>query len=223
MNPHPRRQLFFALVGTCLFAGLALLVAGDTALVRLDRWISNGCYHFAVDRPPVFRTFDRITHLGDGHFLNWVGALSVVVLLVRREWFRALVWAAGQLASWGIVPGLKAAFERKRPEFADLDSFSFPSGHSFGAAAVYGLLALVAVRVWHRSRWRWAIAGALAVLIALIGLSRIMLGVHYLSDVLAGIGLGLGWAFWCAALADWWDLRRIRGSAQRVEETQDPA
>jgi undecaprenyl-diphosphatase len=210
-------------VGTCLFAVLALLVAGDTAVVRLDRWISNGCYHFTVDHPGVHRAFRFVTDLGDGRFLNWVGLLSVVALLVRREWFRALVWAAGQLASWWIVPALKGVFERKRPEFADLDSFSFPSGHSFGAAVVYGLLALLAVRVWHRSRWRWPIAGGLAAVIVLVGLSRIMLGVHYFSDVLAGIGLGLGWAFWCAALADWWDLRRIRGSAERVEETQDPA
>jgi len=49
-----------------------------------------------------------------------------------------------------------------------------------------------------------------------------MLGVHYPSDVLAGVSLGLGWGFYWAALSDWWDLRRIRGSAERIEQTQDP-
>jgi membrane-associated phospholipid phosphatase len=49
-----------------------------------------------------------------------------------------------------------------------------------------------------------------------------MLGYHYPSDVLAGMSLGLGWGFYWAALADWWDLRRLRGSAERVEQTQDP-
>lgn len=223
MNPHPRRYLFLALVGTSLFAVLALLVASDSAIVRLDRWISNGCYQFTIDRPTVHKFFRNVTDLGAGRSPTLVGSLTVIVLLVRREWFRSLVWAAGQLAVWWIIPLLKAQFERKRPDFADIDGFSFPSGHSFGAAVVYALLGLLVLRVWSQSRSRWVWAGVVWALVPLVGLSRIMLGVHYFSDVLAGIGLGLGWAFWCAALADWWHLRRIRGSAERVEATQDPA
>ena len=222
MTPRPRRYLFLALLGTCLFGLVAFLVKPQGAVDRFDAWVSDAAFHFTVGRPKLHATFDAITHFGDGQYLNWVGALGVGVLLVRREWFRALVWAAGQLASWGIVPFLKGAFERKRPVFADLESFSFPSGHAFASAVVYGLLALVALRVWTGSRWKWPIAGGLVVLFVLIGMSRVLLGKHYPSDVVAGWGLGLGWAFWCAALADWWDLRRVRGSAERVEQTQDP-
>jgi membrane-associated phospholipid phosphatase len=223
MTPRPRRYLFLALLGTCLFALVAFLVKPQGALDRFDGWVSDGSFRFTIARPKLHDTFNAITHLGDGWFLTGVGAVSAAVLLVRREWFRAVVWAAGGLALWAMVPLLKGAFERKRPDFADQETFSFPSGHAFGSAVVYGLMAILALRVWHGSRWRWVIAGGLALLILLIGLSRILLGKHYLTDVIAGWSLGLGWAFWCAALADWWDLRRIRGSAKRVEQTQDPA
>lgn len=223
MTPRPRRHLFLALVGTSLFAVLALLVWADFVVVRIDGRVATATYHFTMDHPALRRLVGIVTDLGDGRLLNWVGTVPVVFLLLRRESIRALVWAAGGLASWWIVPTLKAAFERKRPEFADLTSFSFPSGHAFGAATAYGLVALFFVRVLYPSRWRWPVAGVFAAIIVLVGLSRILLGVHYLTDVLAGIGLGLGWAFYCAALADWWDLRRLRGSAERVEQTQDPA
>ena len=59
--------------------------------------------------------------------------------------------------------------------------------------------------------------------VGLVALSRPVIGVHYPSDVLAGMSLGLGWGFYWMALADWRDLRRLRGSAERVEQTQDPA
>jgi undecaprenyl-diphosphatase len=223
VQPRPRRYLFLALIGTTLFAVLALLVASDSAIVRLDRWISTGCYQFIIDRPTVHTFFRNITDLGAGRAPTLVGSFTVIVLLIRREWFRASIWAAGQLVVSRIIGVMKTQFERKRPDFADIDGFSFPSGHSFGAAVVYALLGLLVLRVWSQSRSRWVWASVVWALIPLVGLSRIMLGVHYFSDVLAGIGLGLGWAFWCVALADWWDLRRIRGSAERVEETKDPA
>lgn len=210
VTPRPRRYLFLALSGTALFAVLAVLFSLNSPIVRLDQWISDGCYRFTVDHPPVHSFFRTVTDLGWGRYLNVVGSLSVIALICRREWFRALAWTAGQLAVHEIVPYLKGQFERPRPEFADIGGFSFPSGHSFGAATIYGLLGLVVLRIWAGSRWRWLWAGLVWALIPLVGLSRIMLGVHYFSDVLAGISLGLGWAFWCAAVSDWWDSRRAR-------------
>lgn len=223
MTPRPRRYLFLSLAGTCLFAVLAVLVEADTALVRLDARLVAELHQFGVDHPAVYDFFAFVTDLGAGRPLWVVGALAVLALLVRREWFRALVWTAGLLVSSQVTGWLKPQFARVRPPFAIIEGFSFPSGHAFGSAAVYGMLALVVLRVWAGSRWRWVFAGALWVWIGLVVLSRPILGVHYPSDVLAGLCLGLAWGFYGAALADWWDLRRLRGSAERVEETQDPA
>lgn len=223
MAPRPRRFLLFALIGTCLFGLVAYLIKPKGAVDRFDAWASDAATQFTIARPVFHAAVNTLTHFGDGQYLNVVGALGVGILLIRREWFRALVWAAGQLASWGIIPYLKGLFERKRPDFADLETFSFPSGHAFGSAVVYGLLAILAWRVLHRYPWRGAVAGGLVLVFVAVGLSRVLLGKHYPSDVVAGWSLGLAWAFWCASVADWWDLRRIRGSAERVEQTQDPA
>jgi membrane-associated phospholipid phosphatase len=222
MTPRPRRYLFLSLLGTCLFAVLAVLVEADTALVRLDARVVAALHQFAADRPAVYDFFAFVTNLGSGRPLWAVGMVAILALAVRREWFRALVCAVGLLASNPITGLLKPRFARVRPPFVDWPDFSFPSGHAFGSAVVYGMLALVVLRVGVGSRRRWVLAGALWVWVGLVALSRPMLGVHYPSDVLAGTSLGLAWGFYWAALADWWDLRKIRGSAERVERTQDP-
>jgi undecaprenyl-diphosphatase len=223
MVPRPRRYLFLSLIGTCLFALLAVLVEADTALVRLDARLVAELHQIGVDHPAVHDFFVFVTDLGSGRPLWYVGTLTVFALAWRREWFRALAWAVGLLVSSRVTGWLKPEFARVRPPFVDWPDFSFPSGHAFGSAVTYGMLALVVLRVWAGSRWRWALAGALWAWIGLVVLSRPLLGVHYPSDVLAGLSLGLAWGFYWAALADWWDLRKIRGSAERVEETQDPA
>jgi undecaprenyl-diphosphatase len=222
VTPHPRRYLFLSLCGTSLFAVIALLIVAGGAVIRLDGEYVQLLFDFGTDRSTVREIFVFITDLGAGRPLWIIGSAAVLALLIRRELFRALVWTVGLLVSRPVSPWLKGQFERTRPPFVDWPDFSFPSGHAFGSAVVYGMLALVVLRVWHGSPWRWVIAGALWLFIGLVALSRPILGVHYPSDVIAGVSLGLGWGFYWQALADWWDLRRQRGSAKRVEETKDP-
>lgn len=227
MTPRPRRYLFLSLVGTTLFGLLAVLVTTNAALVRLDTRLVNAAHQVGVESPDVHDFFVFVTDLGAGRPLWYVGTLTVFALAWRREWVRALVWAVGLLAANPVLPLLKGQFGRVRPPFVEFKpvewrDFSFPSGHAFGSAVAYGMLALVVLRVCHGYRWRWVIAGALWVFVGLVAVSRPVLGVHYPSDVVAGTVLGLAWGFYWAALADWWDLRKIRGSAERVEQTQDP-
>jgi undecaprenyl-diphosphatase len=223
VTPRPRRFLLLSLAATTLFAVVAVLVESGSFLVGLDSRLVTALHDFAAERPAVHAFFAFVTDLGAGRPLWVVGAIAVVLLVCRRQWFRALAWTAGLLVSTQVTPLLKGEFRRARPPFVDWKDFSFPSGHAFGSAATYGMLALAVLVVFHPSRWRWLVAGVLWAWIGLIVLSRPMLGVHYPSDVLAGLSLGLGWAFYWAALADWWDLRHLRGSAARVEQTQDPA
>lgn len=181
---------------------MAILFVSQSFLVRIDKSLAVRCYDYSVQHPRVHEFFRSVTDLGWGKFLNWVGGATVILLIVRREWLRSAIWAIGLLATHRIVPFLKDQFQRPRPEFADIDGLSFPSGHAFGAAIVYGLLGLLVVRVWQGSRWRLWFACAVWSLIPLVALSRMMLGVHYFSDVLAGMSGGLAWAFLLAALAD---------------------
>jgi len=103
----------------------------------------------------------------------------------------------GMLLNWM----LKYAFHRSRPAWDDpilvIGSFGFPSGHAMTATLLYGFLAAFGVRKVQAWRWRVLAVLAAGLLVVLIGFSRLYLGVHYLSDVLAGVAAGSAWLALC--------------------------
>jgi undecaprenyl-diphosphatase len=101
-----------------------------------------------------------------------------------------------------------------------LNTFSFPSGHSMMSAVVYLTLALIAGAVIPRWRVRVYVVSWSLFLVVLIGLSRIYLGVHYVSDVVAGWAGGLLWALLCRWVEHHWVLRAGR---RKAEEDSAPA
>ena len=102
----------------------------------------------------------------------------------------------------GVVnTGLKVLFQRHRPSFAaefNLNTWGFPSGHAMNALICYGLLTHWIIE--RHPRARAAMRAATAVLVGAIGYSRIYLGVHYLSDVVAGYSAGIIWLVACIAV-----------------------
>lgn len=114
----------------------------------------------------------------------------VVFLFYRRGWrLSAVLLAVSTAGSILLTTVLKAVFERARPELFDsgyhASFYSFPSGHATVAVGFYGMLTLIlAYRLKGMARWAVAVSGVLVVL--LIGFSRLYLGVHYPTDVLAG-------------------------------------
>jgi membrane-associated phospholipid phosphatase len=126
-------------------------------------------------------------------------------LIENRHLFVPALWTTllgAQATTWiG-----KYAINRARPEFLDVATAiapSFPSGHATAAMAVYGFLAYVAVRRVASRRVRFEIIYWTSVLIALIGFSRIYLGVHFLSDVLSGFLVGGFWLLVGVPVAEW--------------------
>ncbi|WP_043450702.1 phosphatase PAP2 family protein [Jongsikchunia kroppenstedtii] len=119
--------------------------------------------------------------------------IVVVPLLVFRRPGQAAMVGIGSLAGYWIMVGLKDITARARPPAADAlvheSSWSFPSGHAMMSAIVLGL---VAVTVFWNTGWHWALWIA-ALASVLIGLSRIYLAAHWLSDVLAGWVIGIAW------------------------------
>ena len=149
-----------------------------------------------------------ITHLGDRIFITVVVLAAVVVFLVRRQWRPALLLAVAALVGYPLSDGVKILVNRPRPDvpWRLIDrpaSASFPSGHALESTIVYGTLALLVGRRLRRRGWRAAAAAIGVLLPLLIGLSRVYLGVHYLTDVLAGWAAGLA----VALLASWADRR----------------
>ncbi|HEY6313574.1 MAG TPA: phosphatase PAP2 family protein [Streptosporangiaceae bacterium] len=137
-----------------------------------------------------------VTYLGSNGVLWTVIVAATVILAVRRRWRLAvylLVTGAGALI---LDPILKSLVGRLRPVVAHPIAHgtgnSFPSGHSLGSIVCYGAILLVFLPA-ARGRWRTAFVTVIVALIALIGISRILLGVHYLSDVLGAWAIGITW------------------------------
>jgi undecaprenyl-diphosphatase len=151
-----------------------------------------------------------VTAWGSVAFLTAGSIVTSFVLLKRGYFYRflAVVVTAGGGSLLNIL--LKHFFQRQRPVLENpivtLSSFGFPSGHTMGATIFYGLLALL---IAHSSRWAWrhrifGFCGA-ALIIVLVGVSRIYLGAHYLTDVLGAIALGLAWLAFC-----WTGIETVR-------------
>ena len=137
-----------------------------------------------------------VTWLGSSGVLWALIGMAAVVLAIRRRWRLAiylLVTGAGVLT---LDPVLKALVGRLRPVVAHPIAYgkgdSFPSGHALGSIVCYGALFLVFLPAT-RGIWRRVFTAVIVTLIAAIGISRLLLGVHYLSDVLGAWALGITW------------------------------
>ena len=188
------------LVGcTIAFGAIAEAVTdGDVITTwdaRLNQWLHDN------SSQPLTRAFELYTHVGSGVWLVALAAAAVAFLGSRRCWADALLVALATTGALVINPLFKHYFSRPRPRFHDPDltlhTFSFPSGHAMGSAAVYGALAIVVARRVRGTVWAPLAVAAAALIVLLVGASRVYLGAHYPTDVVAGWILGLGWLLVC--------------------------
>lgn len=161
------------------------------------------------------------------HWNGIVGSSIMGVLLAAWFWYRkAHYWLVVVLVA---VPGgmllnvaLKHIFQRARPSLEDplltLSTYSFPSGHTAAATVFYGLLACYLVRRVRTWPARAAILAACVAMVMLVALSRMYLGVHYLSDVLAASAEGAAWLAVCITAVS--TLHRRRIARARGQEAQ---
>jgi membrane-associated phospholipid phosphatase len=137
--------------------------------------------------------------------------LVVAVVLARRRNWRRLVALAITCGGGSVLNvALKSIMQRARPSFASefhARSWSFPSGHAMDSLIAYGFLAHWAVNRWPR-RGTWIIAATI-LLVGMIGFARVYLGVHYLSDVIAGYCAGCVWLVVCVTGVRFAERRRI--------------
>lgn len=188
MELTPRRAVlggFFLLLFVAMLSGELGLWPLDT----LDRPITDAVPALRSDA--MTSAMLAITALGDSTFLIPL-ALGIIALLVWKKAYRTAIGHAVLYALTPlIVKLLKTGFARPRPTvdlYGGVESFSFPSGHATNSAVIYGSLAILAF-ITLRGRWRAVFTTAFALLPALIAFSRIYVGAHWPSDVLAGVGL----------------------------------
>jgi undecaprenyl-diphosphatase len=145
-----------------------------------------------------------LTALGGTLLRNLFALAAVVALLFLRLRREAMLLALTVALAWLVNSGLKLLVGRPRPQIVphlmEAGGNSFPSGHSFNSAVVYISIALAFAALSDRTRVRATLIGVSLVLSMVIAWSRVWLGVHWPSDVLAGWLGGVGWAFLASAL-----------------------
>lgn len=167
-------------------------------------WFRSGPDFAARGPGYVIEAVRDMTALG-GVFLSTFATVAAVVALLflklRRE---AVLFAATVILGWMLNNTMKALIGRERPSLVphltEAGGLSFPSGHSFASAMIYIGMALAFASLSKRHSVRYTLIAVAMVLSALIAWSRVMLGVHYPSDVIAGWLGGAAWAFLAAAL-----------------------
>jgi len=211
-----------SLIGLLLFLLIARQVVGQRELTKVDLSV----YHWLRTNATLlgYGAWSVVTALGGGASLFWIGTGMGLLLAIRRRYLLLAGWATALLGGGLLDFALKQAFQRPRPEDA-MDflvniSWSFPSGHSMGSLIAYGMLAYVLSTefVHHRDLRKWVIAPC-AFMVLAIGVSRMYLGVHYLSDVLGGFAAGGLWLTACITGLE--VARRLRKKTQIISES-DP-
>lgn len=195
-----RLLLWLTAAGTVVFVVLGLLVAGRWGpLVDLDIRL-DAAVHGTVLANGWLRTLALVvTDLGSPVAVDIVAVGAAVALLVARRVPDAVAVVVARFVELGIETAVKALVDRGRPVFshpvATAGGGSFPSGHTAGSAALYGILVLLLVR-------RLVVIVAATVFVLAVGASRVVLGVHYLSDVVGGLALGVAVAAGTLLLTD---------------------
>ncbi len=193
--------LVFGLVavvgGSSLFLNLADAVLANTWLPDIDK-VFLKTVHRSVS-PAELGFFSYLTPLAGRYPPYVLGVLVGGILLFRRHYSLFTVWVVGLLGNALLSQALKTMFSRQRPMFDNPylteSNYSFPSGHAMTSVLLYGLLAYIAAREFfpYRPWHRYALISVVVFLGVLIGTSRLVLGVHYPSDVLGGWSVSVVW------------------------------
>jgi undecaprenyl-diphosphatase len=178
-----------------LFGGITEDIMHGDPLAVIDLRVSEWLH--ARMAPPLTTAMMLITQLGSTLFVSGATLLIALLLLWRRQQYELVTLLTAVFGGMLLNVLLKASFHRHRPSFNDpvvsLTGYSFPSGHTMAATVFYGVLTAFAVRKLQDWRWRALAVIVAALIVLLIAFSRLYLGAHYLSDVLAAIAEGVAW------------------------------
>ena len=201
-----RRRLQLAAAGCAvvLVTLLVLVAAGASFLLEADRWIGEPIAGLARDHAWLESLSQVVAQATRPVWLTIV-AVGVAMLLVVRGFRRPATWLVLVMTGcWTSTVLLKWLVGRERPDYAlaTLSDGSFPSGHSSSIACAAGVTLVLATLFVRRRSQRRLVVGLVGSVAFVVGLDRLLLGVHWPSDVVAGFALGALWVLAAAALAD---------------------
>lgn len=198
-----------------------LVVTSWGPLTEADRWVLVELHDVVANWAWLVLALKALSLLGIPIVYKCLTVLVAVWLVWRRRPVAAAYAVVTVVAGLKVAPTIKAVVRRPRPDLLDpiagAGGYSFPSGHAVGVTVV-ALTLLVAILPELRAGWRRLVVLVAVVAVAAMCLARLALGVHYLSDVVAGVLLGVGWvALTAAALAPLLFRERQRRATRLLE------
>ena len=191
------RPLVTVTVAALIFTVLLVLVRLKwLPLESVDHGTAADVNRLIADDHALVTVVKAVSLLGSTAVLCGVIGAVAVGLALRKRWRLVIYVLVAGVGALVLDPMLKSLVGRLRPVVAQPIAHgtgnSFPSGHSLGSIVCYGAVLLVFIPA-ARSRWHRAFITVVVALVALIGISRILLGVHYLSDVVGAWAIGITW------------------------------
>lgn len=225
-----RLTLFLLAVGLVAipFSWLVVEVTSYDAVVEFDLAAADKAFEIKQQFPWITKVLNAISLLGHPIWF-WVLIGSVAIYLWIHHRKRLVAFLLTSTLGGSIInTAVKIAVDRPRPSSADPAAItfqkgkSFPSGHAMSSTIAYGALLLIFLPLIPRRYRKWAVGGYIF-LEAMIGLSRLGLGVHYISDVAGGYLLGLAWLTASTAAYSIWRVERGRRPVEPMSGVEPEA
>jgi len=228
----------YAVFGIFLVSGAAIAIAFTWAFAELAKRVREGgtqpfddavMHWLGSHRSSIVESVMlEVTSLGTGVVVGMVVLVAGMFLWLNKHKHSAVLLIVATLGGIVLNNLLKIGFNRPRPQIFEWGthtaSSSFPSGHAMSSVIVYGTVAYLAARLQQRLASRVLTMMSAGLIIALVCVSRMYLGVHYPSDILAGIVIGLAWAGFCMAVLEAAQIYAKRNAPQLlIAEKPAPA
>jgi undecaprenyl-diphosphatase len=232
LDPERRFEVRLLAFGAALvlvavpFSYLLFEVMRKGPFTRFDESTANRLHSHVVGNHRLIGVLEGISWLGKPLLLGVCIAIGATYAYFRGRRRLALYLAVTAIGGGLVDSAVKLMVNRPRPvldhPIASAFGKSFPSGHAMSSTVTYGALLLVFLPAVPKA-WRWLAITLTTVLVLTIGISRLLLGVHFVSDVLGGYALGLAWLFGSAAMFNIWRTETGRPKADLSEGLEPEA
>jgi undecaprenyl-diphosphatase len=207
INPHISSLIASIGIGGLALCLLILLIVAQLAdevlekeAFAFDKSILLWLHQFS--HPILDQFMLTITQLGNLNIVIVVTVITLNLLLWKRYYQEAKIFLLACVGAWILTTGMKLFFAKSRPQLWPLliseNSFSFPSGHALGSVVLYGFIAYLLSSFY--PKFSRLIFCLVLIIIILIGFSRLYLGVHWPTDIIAGYGVGFLWLMFCITI-----------------------
>lgn len=192
MMKKDRTLLLFLLIAVLIITGVWVVQIVNGYVPYIDTWSNQ--FVETLHNSIIYQPFRLVTNLGSESFLvPFVVVMTIVLSILLKKWFVAILFPGGILLTHQLNILIKSLVVRERPSIsvaANAEGYSFPSGHAMISMVCYGLIAYLLVKKMKSHVLIFITQTMFVTLIFLIGISRYVIHVHYITDIVAGFALG---------------------------------